>query len=139
MGTVVVTGSAGSIGSRVCALLAADEAVDEVIALDTNQRDGTRRKVTYHKVDLLRDDLKPLIEDALTVVHLASSFDPKNDGIDTAHVDAEATRRVLEAASGVGVTRVVLLSSAMVYGAWDTNPVPITEAHPVNPNPDFSF
>ncbi|MFV2040317.1 MAG: NAD-dependent epimerase/dehydratase family protein, partial [Acidimicrobiales bacterium] len=94
---------------------------------------------THHRVDLLRDDLKPLIEDARTVVHLASSFDPKNDGIDTAHVDAEATRRVLEAASGVGVTRIVLLSSAMVYGAWDTNPVPITEAHPVNPNPDFSF
>lgn len=139
MGTVVVTGSAGSVGSRVCALLADSEAVEGVIGLDITRRSGSNDKITDHQVDLLSHDLKPLMEGALTVVHLASSFDPRNDGIDTAHVDVEATRRVLEAASGVGVTRVVLLSSAMVYGAWKTNPVPITEAHPVRPNDDFSF
>ncbi len=139
MGTIVVTGSAGSIGSRVCALLAADPDVDRVVALDVNIRKGPHPKIDDYPVDLRRDDLKPLMENAATVVHLASSFDPRYDGVDTAHVDIEATRRVLEAAGSVGVERLVLLSSAMVYGAWVTNPVPITEDHPVNPNPEFSF
>lgn len=137
--TIVVTGSSGSIGSRVCALLAADPQVARVIGLDVKPRSYNDPKITAHRVDLRHDDLKPIIEDADTVVHLASSFDAKNDGVDTAHVDIEATKRLLEAASGVGVTRLVVLSSAMVYGAHETNPVPITEDHPIHPNPEFSF
>ena len=140
MRTVVVTGSAGSTGSRVCKLLADDDDVERVIALDVKaRRGGAHDKIEDHKVDLRHADLKPLIEGADTVVHLASSFGPQYDGIDTAHVDIDATRRLLDAASGVGVTRLVLLSSALVYGARDTNPVPITEDHPVNPNPELSF
>ena len=139
MGTVVVTGSAGSIGSRVCKLLAAEADIDAVIGLDINSLKGRHDKITDHRVDLRHDDIKPLIENADTVIHLASSFDPRFDGVDTSPADVEATRRVLEAASGVGVKRLILLSSAMVYGAWETNPVPITEDHPINPNPQFSF
>jgi len=141
--TVVVTGAAGSVGARVCALLAELDDVEEVIALDVKSRrsiDGERvDKIVDHRVDLRRSDLKPLIESADTVVHLASSFDPRNDGVDTAHVDIDATKRLLEAASGVGTTRLVVLSSAMVYGARAANPMPITEDHLVRPNPEFSF
>lgn len=36
--------------------------------------------------------------------------------------------------SGAGSARLVLFSSASVYGAWPNNPVPITEAAPVRPN-----
>lgn len=123
----------------MCALLAKDEDVDAVVGLDLKPRKPDHPKITSVRADLRRDDLKPLIEDADTVVHLATSFDPENDGVDTAHVDIDATKRLLEAASSVGVTRLVLLSSAMVYGADETNPVPITEEHPVRPNPEFSF
>jgi nucleoside-diphosphate-sugar epimerase len=34
---------------------------------------------------------------------------------------------------------VVILSSATVYGAWANNPVPLTEAATLRPNPGFAF
>ncbi len=139
MHTVVVTGSAGSVGARTCALLAQDDSVDSIIALDLKPRKTADPKIANHRIDLRRDELLPLLESADTVIHLASSFGPDQDGADPAHVDIDATRRLLEAASGVGVTRLIVLSSAMVYGARETNPVPITEDHAVDPNPEFSF
>lgn len=139
METIVVTGAAGSVGSRVCRLLADADGVDAVVALDIKAGVPAHRRVIGHQVHLRNDDLKPLFEGASTVVHLASSFAPGRDGEDTSERDLEATQRVLDAASAVGVERLVVLSSAMVYGAWPTNPVPILEDAPLNPNPEFAF
>ena len=33
----------------------------------------------------------------------------------------------------------VVVSSAMVYGAWPNNPVPLTEDAPMRPNPGFDY
>ncbi|MEM7286899.1 MAG: NAD-dependent epimerase/dehydratase family protein [Actinomycetota bacterium] len=136
---IVVTGASGSVGRRVTDALAARDDVGDVVAVDLRSRRGKAPNVISERVDLCRDDLKPVFEDATTIVHLASSFEPRNDGVDTAHVDIDATRRVLDAAGSAGVKRLVLLSSAMVYGAWAANPIPITENAPVRPNPEFSF
>jgi len=77
-------------------------------------------------VDLDRGgDLKPLLEGVDVAVDLGT--------------DAERTRRLLDAAGGAGVGHVVLLSTAMVYGAWPDNPVPLTEDAPLRPNPGFAL
>ena len=55
-----------------------------------------------------------------------------------ASVNVEGTRRVLAAAAAVSATRIVRISSAAVYGAWPSNPVPLTEDAPLRPNPHFS-
>lgn len=60
------------------------------------------------------------------------------------HVDAEGTAdvdrlRTSLRAAGADVGRVVYLSTAMVYGAWPNNPVPLTEDAPMRPNPGFAF
>lgn len=135
---IVVTGASGSVGRRVTDALAAADDV-EVVAVDVRHRRGRPGTIVAERLDLRRDDLKPVFERATTVVHLASSFEPRNDGVDTAHVDIDATRRVLDAAGSAGVRRLVLLSSAMVYGAWAANPIPLTEDAPIRPNPEFSF
>ena len=66
--------------------------------------------------------------DAETLVHVES------DGV----ADVERTRAVLRSA-GAGGRRVVYTSSAMVYGAWPNNPVPLTEDAPMRPNPGFVY
>ncbi len=128
---VVVTGAAGALGRRVCALAAADPEVERVVALDRRGPQG---------VDLATEDLKPLLEGAHVLVHLAQSEgigqeppvgDPVRDG--------RLAQIVLEAASAVGIGHVVLLSSATAYGAWANNPVPLTEAAPLRPNPGVGF
>lgn len=45
----------------------------------------------------------------------------------------------LEGLTKFGVERLVLLSSAMVYGAWPNNPVPLTEDSPLRPDASFVF
>jgi nucleoside-diphosphate-sugar epimerase len=57
----------------------------------------------------------------------------ETDGV----ADVERTRALLRAAGGRA--RVVYTSSAMVYGAWPNNPVPLTEDAPMRPNPGFAF
>lgn len=60
--------------------------------------------------------------------------------------DARAVRRE-SALAGFGaalhdhphVTHVVLVSSAMVYGAWANNPVPLTEDALLRPDVEFPF
>ena len=37
-----------------------------------------------------------------------------------------------------GVGHLVVVTSALVYGAWPTNPVPLTDDAPLRPNPDFA-
>ena len=51
--------------------------------------------------------------------------------------DVERTRAALRSAGPGG--RVVYTSSAMVYGAWPNNPVPLTEDAPMRPNPGFAY
>ena len=127
----------GSIGSRLARRLVDDPAVETVVGID---RHSVRVKgLEIHEADLDTDDISAALEGADVVVHLASAFDPTRDGLDSARVDAEMAKRVLKAASHAGVRRLVVVSSAMVYGAWRDNPVPLTEEAPVRPNPEFSF
>ena len=46
---------------------------------------------------------------------------------------------LLEQASARGVDQVVLVSSAMVYGAWPNNPVPLTEEALLRPDHGFAY
>jgi nucleoside-diphosphate-sugar epimerase len=84
-------------------------------------------------------ELEVLLEGVDTLVHLGGSIGPEFDGTGSADVDVDGTRRLLDAAGSVGVRCLVVLSSAMVYGAWPNNPVPLTEDDPLRPNSSLSF
>lgn len=48
----------------------------------------------------------------------------------------QSVRTFLRDATRDGVTHVVFVSSAMVYGAWENNSVPLFETEPIRPNPE---
>jgi nucleoside-diphosphate-sugar epimerase len=73
------------------------------------------------------------------LVHLGRSDGVELDGTGVGGVDIEGTWALLEAAGAVGVSTVVVLSSATAYGAWPDNPVPLTEDAPLRPNPSLGF
>jgi nucleoside-diphosphate-sugar epimerase len=135
-GDIVVTGAASALGRRLCARLAADVTVGTVLALDREPVPGGDRPI-----DLLVDDVKDRVDGATTLVHLASAFGPAVD--DDPEVvkaaDVEMARRVLDAAAASGTAHLVVLSTATVYGAWPTNPVPLTEEAPLRPDPGLAF
>lgn len=136
---VVVTGAASALGQRVCALAAADPAVAQVIAIDRRPLARLPAGVSAHQADLATRDLKPLLEGATVLVHLAQATGP-DPALDAEEMgDGQLAHRVLAAASAVGVSHVVLLSSATVYGAWANNPVPLTEEATLRPNPGVAL
>jgi nucleoside-diphosphate-sugar epimerase len=136
---LVLTGAAGALGRRVAERLARSPGVDRIVAVDLVEPFESLPKTTFAAADLATGDIKPLFEDADVVVHLAFAAGPELDEEGVARGNVEATRRVLDAAGSVGVAHVVLVSSATVYGAWETNPVPLTEDAPVRPNPGAGY
>ncbi len=135
---IVVTGAAGAVGQRVVRHLHAHHPDADILGVDRvalAAAPGTSVK----QVDLGSSDLGGVFAAADTVVHLASATVP--DAVDPSADALELVilRRVLDAAHEAGVRHLVVLSTAMVYGAWVGNPVPFTEDAPVRPNPDFAW
>jgi len=91
------------------------------------------------RLDLERADLVSAFRGADVVVHLAQTVTPEVSTIDDGAHDLDVAQRVLDAAAEAGVRHAVILSSAMVYGAWENNSVPLTEDAPIRPNPEFVY
>lgn len=91
--------------------------------------------------DLLRDDPAPRLSGADVVVHLASRVDPPHPlrRQQMRRLHEEGTRALLEGSKRAGVRRLVLVSSAVVYGARPDNPVPLRETDPLRPLPGFPY
>jgi nucleoside-diphosphate-sugar epimerase len=130
--TIVVTGAAGRVGRRVLALLAEAPDVDRVVAVDVTTVPVVDPKIERHRLDVRRDDPGPLLRGADALVHLAFA-DGDGDGRRSRRT-GDATALLLAAATDAGVDHVVALSSALVYGAWPNNPLPLTEDAPVRPS-----
>ncbi|MFE9390234.1 SDR family oxidoreductase [Streptomyces sp. NPDC006784] len=127
--TVAVTGAAAGVGALLTERLAASEEIKQVIALD--ERRGEVTEAQWHTLDV-RD---PAIADRLrgdgdpvdVVVHLALDLDLETDPVARTAYNVRGTQTVLTAAAAAGVRRVVLCTSAMVYGALQDNDVPLSE------------
>jgi nucleoside-diphosphate-sugar epimerase len=143
---VVVTGGAGFVGSHLCAALL--DRGDEVVAVDcfTDYYDPRRKlanvdplldsdRFTLARADLLTAALGPLLEGADVVFHLAGQpgVRPSWGNDFGAYVDrnVRATQRLLEAARGLPLTKLVYASSSSIYG--DAESLPTRES--VRPRP----
>jgi nucleoside-diphosphate-sugar epimerase len=136
--TVVVTDAGSALGTRVLAKLAADPTVERIVAVDAHLDVATRGgRVEEHRLELDDPDLKGVVDGADVIVHLGSGEAAGPDGLPGSSV--AATRALLDAAASHGVAQLVVLSSAMVYGAWPGNPVPLTEEAPLRPDPGFGY
>jgi nucleoside-diphosphate-sugar epimerase len=135
MSIVVITGVESALGRRVARLATADPEA-EVVGLAGGPVAELPDTVDVRRIDLVHDDVKPHLEHADAVIHLATSV-PSSPTAPT-H-DVAVARRVLDAAGDAAVGHLVVLSSATVYGAWANNPVPLTEDAPLRPNPGVAF
>ena len=136
---VVVTGAAGVLGRRVLEHLVGDPSVERVVAVDLHEPPRPSNEVEAVTLDLATADLAAVVAGADSVVHLAFTVGLQPDDDATGRANAAAATRVLAAAAEAGVRHAVVVSSATVYGAWSTNPVPLTEAAPVRPNPELAY
>src|SRR4051794_34956603 len=138
----VITGGAGDIRSRLGEHLAEREDTGRIVVCDVRPPSVTRPKVEFELLDVrdraaaraLLERIKP---DAL--VHLAFILNPAHDEHFMYDVDVNGTHNVLEAAGKAGTEHVLVTTSAVAYGAFPDNPVPLTEDDPVRGVAAFSY
>ena len=136
-GVVAVTGAASELGARVAALLVESGECAKVIGIDTAR--GSTPGVTWRRTDVRDPTLRTKLAGVDTVVHLATDRRPDAATLERRTVNVRGTENVLTAAAAAGVGRVVLLTSAMVYGADAANPETLPDDAPLRAEPDLSL
>jgi nucleoside-diphosphate-sugar epimerase len=131
---VAVTGAASGLGAAVAARLVANDDVSKVVGLDDHR--GQTEGVTWRVLDIRDPSLATRLGKVDTVVHLAVDTDLEGDRREQGELNVRGTQTVLTAAAATGVRRVVLCTSAMVYGALADNDVPLSEDAPLRAVPD---
>jgi nucleoside-diphosphate-sugar epimerase len=131
---VAVTGAADGIGAALAERLAQRDDVAKVVGLDS--RRGKVPGVTWRVLDVCDPALAGRLGKVDTVVHL--TVDTSVDGGDRTRAlrNIRSVQTVLTASAAAGVRRVVLCTSAMVYGALPDNPVPLEDDAPLRAVPD---
>ena len=126
----LVTGSLGFAGTHLCQHLA--DAGDEVVGVDRGDADLTDQSATERVVAAHRPEV---------VYHLAGAADVGaswRDPVGTWAANATATLHLLEAARAHGTRRVLIVSSADVYGRVQAADLPLTEESEVRPTSPYA-
>lgn len=126
----LVTGSLGFAGTHLCAHLR--ENGDEVIGVDRDDADLTRSGAAERLLAAHRPEV---------VYHLAGAADVGaswRDPVGTWEANATATLYLLEAARSLDVRRVLVVSSADVYGSVREDELPLDETSPLSPTSPYA-
>ncbi len=136
MPVVAVTGAADGIGHALTVRLAASPQVKKVIAIDG--RRGDIGGVTWRVADVRDPSLAGRLAGVDVVVHADLDLTPDSEGRQRRAFNVRGAQTVLTSAAAGRVGRVILLTSAMVYGARPDNPVPLPEDAPLSADADAS-
>lgn len=128
---VAVTRATSPVGTVIASALASGG--DRVVGLD--QRTGPAGDVDWRLTDITSPAVVSALGDIDALVHLAYDAD-----LEASLAEQPAARRarlirevqtLTTAAAAAGVSHLVVVTSAMVYGAREDNPVPLPEDSPL--------
>jgi nucleoside-diphosphate-sugar epimerase len=133
---VAVTGAARGVGHALALRLAESPLVGRVVAIDDHRGDAAG--VTWRVADVRDPALAARIAGVDAVVHADVDTSADMDARRRRAFNVRGAQTVLTSAAAERVGRVVLVTSAMVYGARPDNPVPLPEDAPLLADADGS-
>jgi nucleoside-diphosphate-sugar epimerase len=133
---VAITGAAHGLGLALTSRLASSDLVGRVVAIDGTR--GDVKGVTWRIVDVRDPALAGRLAGVDVIVHTDVDMSPDTEARSRRAFNVRGAQTVLTAAAAGGVSRVVLVTSAMVYGARPDNSVPLPEDAPLSPDSDDS-
>ncbi len=134
---VAVTGAGGYLGAPLVDALAADERIEEVVAIDARPSRAIPAGVRAVMRDVRDPELRRDLEGCDALMHLA--FRVLGRGVDAVSVNVGGSRNAFDAAVGARVGTIVHASSAAAYGSAPDTPVPVAEDHPLRSLPPFYY
>jgi UDP-glucose 4-epimerase len=134
---VVVTGISGNLGRTLIKLL---HRTERIVGLDRRPFSGAPKDVELFQLDLRKKKAEDVfrIHDVKAVIHMGIMHDPRMSSEEHHSFNVVGTTRVLDAVAKYGVKKVVVLSSANVYGPSPDNSNFLSEDAPLMAASRFS-
>jgi UDP-glucose 4-epimerase len=136
-GTVLVTGVCGRLGKRVVRMLHRER---RVIGVDRRPFPDRPKDVVHEQLDMRRKKLKDLFRSSPieAVVHLGVMHDPRASPLEHHSWNVAGFQRLLEYVAQYRIPKLVVLSSANVYGPQPDNAQFLSEEAPLLGGARFS-
>ena len=127
---VLVTGICGRMGRRLARFLHRER---RVIGIDRRGFRGMPKDIIHHQVDIRRKKTKDIFrqERPMAVVHLGVMHDPRASMAEHHSWNVAGFQRLLDYVAQYEVPKLVVLSSANVYGPRPDNPQFLVEDAPL--------
>lgn len=134
---VVVTGISGNLGRTLAKTL---HKTERIIGIDRRPLVGKPKDVDMFQIDLRKKKLEDVFRknEIKAVIHMGIMHDPRMSQEEHHSFNVVGTTRVLEACAKHGVKKLVVLSSANVYGPSPDNSNFLTEDAPLMAASRFS-
>ncbi len=129
---VVITGIAGRLG-RIVARRLHHDLEWQIVGLDRRPMVGRPKDIEHHQVDLRSKKARDIFRagDVDALIHLGVMHDPRARPAELYSWNITGTTKLLEYCQAYRVPKIVLLSSANVYGPRPDNPQFLTEDAPL--------
>src|SRR5215472_15396342 len=136
-GSVVITGICGRLGKRLARRLHRE---GHVVGVDRRPFDDKPKDVEHLEIDIRRKKLKDVFRagDVAAVVHLGIMHDPRASAAEHHSWNVKGFVKLLEYVAQFHVPKLVVLSSANVYGPQPDNAQFLTEEAPLLGGQNFS-
>jgi UDP-glucose 4-epimerase len=136
---VVITGIAGRLGRVVARALHHDPRF-VIEGLDRRPFIEKPKDIEHHQVDLRSKKARDVFRagDVHALIHMGVMHDPRASAAELYSWNVSGTAHLLEYCQAYGVSKVVVLSSANVYGPRPDNPQFLTEDAPLLGAQEFS-
>jgi UDP-glucose 4-epimerase len=134
---VLITGICGRLGRRLCRRLHREQ---RVIGIDRRAFEGRPKDVEHHQFDIRRKKTQDVFrsQQIEAVVHLGVMHDPRASQDEHHSWNVIGFQKLLDFVDQYGVTKLVVLSSANVYGPRPDNPQFLSEDTPLLGGAAFS-
>lgn len=134
---VLITGICGRLGRRLARRLHRERAV---IGVDRRDFEGRPKDIAHHQIDIRRKKMQDIFrqERLGAVVHLGVMHDPRVGQMEHHSWNVIGFQRLLEYVAQYDVPKLIVLSSANVYGPRPDNPQFLTEDAPLLGGASFS-
>jgi UDP-glucose 4-epimerase len=136
-GSILVTGICGRLGKRLARNLHRET---RVIGVDRRPFTDKPKDIDHAQVDIRRKKLKDVFRagNVKAVVHLGVMHDPRASAAEHHSWNVAGFGKLLEYVGQFQVPKLVVLSSANVYGPQPSNPQFLTEESPLLGGQEFS-
>jgi len=134
---VAITGISGNLGRALAQLL---HKTERVVGIDRRPFPGKPKDMEIHQLDIRKKKIEDVFKrgNVRAVIHMGIMHDPRMSPADHHTFNVMGTRNVLESSARFGVKKVVVLSSADVYGPSPENSNFLTEDAPLMASQRFS-